>query len=536
MPYPDVGVFGGAVADSTHYRPLTVPRMIIEVGPVGRINGVGMDVVRPETLSRTTAASAIDKGTVAQRPIPWMLISEPLRLYDCVVIGWSGLSLHYLYVMRPGQEVDDRYVGLIALGTILSAIICQQLRLYSVDTVFTRWLGLKRALTAWAIAFGALLAIAFAFKVANYYSRVWVVSWFGVAAALMILGRLLVSRITLVWAHDGRLANRSLIVGTGEQAQRLASVLHDRHDPRTHIIGFVDDESPGDAVPGRPIGGPVLGNVDHMIGMIRRNLVDEVIIALPWSAEERVRDLTLKLATTPVRIRLAPDLVGFQFADRSFARRSGLPLLKILDRPIAGWSYVAKWLEDQLVAVILLILMAPVMLTVALAIKLDSPGPVLFRQRRFGFNDELIEVWKFRTMRADCADARADAQTTRNDPRVTRVGHLLRKYSIDELPQLFNVLRGEMSIVGPRPHAVATKADGRLLWEVVSGYAARHRVKPGITGWAQVNGWRGETNTIEKIHKRVEHDLYYIDNWSVWFDLSIILRTGIALVRAENAY
>jgi Undecaprenyl-phosphate glucose phosphotransferase len=492
--------------------------------------------VRPEVLSTTTAASGIGDATIAPRPIPWMLISEPLRLYDCVAVGWTGFALYYLYVMRPEQEIDDRYIGLIALGTILCAVICQQLRLYSVDTVFTRWLGLKRVLTAWAIAFGTLLAIAFAFKVANYYSRVWVVSWFAVAAAMMVLGRLIVSRITLVWAHDGRLANRSLVVGTGEQAQRLASVLHDRHDPRTHIVGVIDDERAGDAVLSRRIGGPVLGNVDHMITMIRQNLVDEVIIAVPWSAEERVRDLTLKLAMTPVRIRLAPDLVGFRFADRSFARRAGLPLLKILDRPIAGWSYVAKWIEDQLVALIVLVLMAPVMLTVALAIMLDSPGPVLFRQRRFGFNDELIEVWKFRTMRADRADARADAQTTRNDPRVTRVGHFLRKYSIDELPQLFNVLRGEMSIVGPRPHAVATKADGRLLWEVVGGYAARHRVKPGITGWAQVNGWRGETDTIEKIRKRVEHDLYYIDNWSVWFDLSIILRTGIALVRAENAY
>jgi Undecaprenyl-phosphate glucose phosphotransferase len=364
---------------------------------------------------------------------------------------------------------------------------------------------------------------------------VWAVSWLVAAAALMVFGRFVASRMTLAAALGGRFANRSLIVGTGEQARRLVTVLQARHDPRTWVIGFIEDDDTSGASNRRVIG-PILGNFAHMISMIRRNLVDEVIIALPWSAEERVRELTLKLATTPVRIRLAPDLVGFQFAERSFTRRAGLPLLKLLDRPIAGWSYVVKWIEDQVVALVLLILVAPLVLAIAMAIKLDSPGPVLFRQRRLGFNDELIEVWKFRTMRVECTDASAETQTTKDDPRVTRVGRLLRKFSLDELPQLMNVLRGEMSIVGPRPHALETKADGRLLWEAVNGYAARHRVKPGITGWAQVNGWRGETDTIEKIRKRVEHDLYYIDNWSVWFDFSIILRTGIAMIRAENAY
>jgi len=197
---------------------------------------------------------------------------------------------------------------------------------------------------------------------------------------------------------------------------------------------------------------------------------------------------------------------------------------------------VFKLIEDQLIALTALAFLAPLMLLIATAIKLDSPGPVLFRQRRFGFNDRLIEVWKFRTMHSDCTDPNAVLQTRRNDPRVTRLGRFLRKSSLDELPQLFNILKGEMSIVGPRPHAVATKADGRLFQDVVDRYAARHRVKPGITGWAQVNGWRGETDTIDKIQKRVEYDLYYIDNWSVWFDLYIILRTFVAIFRATSAY
>jgi exopolysaccharide biosynthesis polyprenyl glycosylphosphotransferase len=187
-------------------------------------------------------------------------------------------------------------------------------------------------------------------------------------------------------------------------------------------------------------------------------------------------------------------------------------------------------------ALVALLLVAPLMLIISAAIKLESPGPVLFRQQRIGFNDHLIEVWKFRTMRMECADADAKQQTTRRDPRVTRIGRFLRKSSLDELPQLFNVLRGDMSIVGPRPHARATSAEGKLFQEVVDRYAARHRVKPGITGWAQVNGWRGETDKVNKIRTRVAFDLYYIDNWSVWFDLYIILRTFVAIFDTDDAY
>jgi lipopolysaccharide/colanic/teichoic acid biosynthesis glycosyltransferase len=176
------------------------------------------------------------------------------------------------------------------------------------------------------------------------------------------------------------------------------------------------------------------------------------------------------------------------------------------------------------------------MTAIALAIKLGSSGPVLFKQKRQGFNNNLIEVWKFRSMHAQMEDPDCEVQTTRDDPRVTRLGRFLRRTSLDELPQLFNVLRGDMSIVGPRPHALATKADGQLFEEIVDSYAARHRVKPGITGWAQVNGWRGETDTLDKIRNRVEYDLYYIDNWSIWLDFFIIAKTVMVLFRDEKAF
>ncbi len=470
-------------------------------------------------------------ASAARKPIPPMLITEFMRLYHIAAIGCSGFVVYALYITPRTGDVVDRYFGSIALATIIAVLVGQRLRVYGIDVLFEPWLGLRRALGAWLVAFAICLAVVFALKMTDFYSRVWAVSWFTSACAMLIAGHYLFQLAARRWALQGRLANRSVVVGVGEQAKRLVEFLRSRGDLRTHILGFVDEQ---DAA--TPAAKGVIGGVDSLMSLIRRNLVDEVIVALPWAEEERIKAWTMRLATTPVRVYMAPDLVGFQLADHVFTSRAGLPLLRVLDRPISGWSFLVKWIEDKVLASIGIALFAPLMLVIAAAIKLDSAGPVFFRQRRFGLNDRLIEVWKFRTMRDECADADARQQTTKDDPRITRVGHFLRTTSLDELPQLFNVLWGDMSIVGPRPHAVATKAEGRLFQEVVDRYAARHRVKPGITGWAQVNGWRGETDTVDKIQRRVEFDLYYIDNWSVWFDLYVLLRTMVVVTRTENAY
>ena len=215
-----------------------------------------------------------------------------------------------------------------------------------------------------------------------------------------------------------------------------------------------------------------------------------------------------------------------------------MPTLDIYKTPITGWDLVMKWLFDHVVGFVMLLAALPVMGLIALAMKLDSPGPVLFRQKRLGFNNERIDVLKFRSMYHHQADPAASKVVTRNDPRLTRVGRFIRKTSLDELPQLFNVVfKSNLSLVGPRPHAVQGKVQNRLFDEAVDGYFARHRIKPGITGWAQINGWRGEVDTDEKIQKRVEFDLYYIENWSVLFDLYILLKTPLALIaKSENAY
>jgi Undecaprenyl-phosphate glucose phosphotransferase len=293
----------------------------------------------------------------------------------------------------------------------------------------------------------------------------------------------------------------------------------------------------GVARAGRSIAGyPNLGNLEALMHYCRRARIDMLVVALPLCAEKRVLELIKKLWVLPVDIRLAGQASTLRFRPRAYSFAGTVPLIDLIDKPITDWNVVVKWLFDKCVAALALFGLAPLMALVALAIKLDSRGPVLFRQKRYGFNNELIEVFKFRSMFIDQADANAAKLVTKDDPRVTRVGRFIRKTSLDELPQLINVIKSELSLVGPRPHALQAKAADRLYHDVVDGYFARHKVRPGITGWAQINGWRGETDTPEKIQKRVEHDLYYIDNWSVFLDLYILLNTPFALLRGDNAY
>ena len=262
-------------------------------------------------------------------------------------------------------------------------------------------------------------------------------------------------------------------------------------------------------------------------------------------------NLMAKLRTAPTDITLAPDHVAYRLIDRRVHQFAGLPMITVAERPLGGWSYFVKAIEDRVLAVIAMILFLPAMLVISLLIRLDSPGPALFRQPRYGFNNNIFNVYKFRTMyqgpppglaapppegqaiAGEAAGIGGLAQATRQDPRVTRIGRFLRRTSLDELPQIFNVLRGEMSMVGPRPHAIAHNEE---FAKIIDQYMGRHRVKPGITGWAQINGLRGETDTPEKMERRVQADLYYIENWSIWLDMRILFRTLFVGFVNENAY
>jgi Undecaprenyl-phosphate glucose phosphotransferase len=351
----------------------------------------------------------------------------------------------------------------------------------------------------------------------------WLILWMVLGILALLTIRWILHCQIATWKRAGRLGKNVAVVGAGPIGQQLLRHFKAARDPLIRIVGVYDDRL--SKLPPRLIGHTLQGTVDDLINDVRRRRIDIVIVALPLAAAWRLSEVMNKLRLLPVDVRLAVDKFGFQLRDRSVSHLGGLTFLDAIDKPLRGWRWIAKDIEDRTVSALILLLVAPVMMIIALLIKLDSPGSVLFRQKRYGFNNQLIEVFKFRTMYHHASDPNGVQLTRRNDPRITRIGAFLRRTSIDEFPQFINVLRGEMSIVGPRPHATAAKAAGLLYREAVKAYDARHRVKPGITGWAQVNGWRGETATVEQIAKRVEHDLYYIEHWSLLLDLQIIART-----------
>ena len=323
------------------------------------------------------------------------------------------------------------------------------------------------------------------------------------------------------------------IVGAGSVAQRLLRGLNNAPaGPR--IFGVYDDNIA--SLPRRCMGHPILGTVDDLVRDARLQGIDTVIVALPSTSEHHLVAVLNKLSLVPVDVKLCPSEFALRLGRLQASHVGGHTFLDVIHRPLRDWRWICKTIEDRIFAALILTMISPLMLTIALAIRLDSPGPILFRQKRYGFNNQIIDVLKFRTMYQELTDANAERLTQRNDPRITRIGAFLRRYSLDELPQFLNVLRGDMSVVGPRPHALAAKAGPLLYQEAVKYYDARHRMKPGITGWAQVNGWRGETDTLEQIRKRVEHDLYYIEHWSITLDLQIIARTVLGGFTGRNAF
>jgi Undecaprenyl-phosphate glucose phosphotransferase len=375
----------------------------------------------------------------------------------------------------------------------------------------------------------------FILKITEDYSRLLFGIWFVVGFIWLFGMRLIFSKLLRRWARDGRMERRAVIVGGGEATEQLIRSVEKQPYNDIRICGIFDDRD-NKRSPAIIAGYPKLGTVSELIEFARIASIDMLIVSLPITAERRVLQLLKKLWVLPVDIRLSAHSSALQFRPRSYSYIGAVPMLDVFDKPINDWDSVAKRTFDIVFSLIGILVFSPIMLATALAIKLDSKGPVLFKQKRHGFNNEVIEVYKFRSMYTDKSDPTAKKTVTKNDPRVTRVGRFIRKASIDELPQFFNALFGSLSLVGPRPHAVAAQSHNLLYNEVVDGYFARHKVKPGVTGWAQINGWRGEMDTNEKIRMRTEYDLFYIENWSLLFDLKILLLTPIRLLDTENAY
>jgi Undecaprenyl-phosphate glucose phosphotransferase len=470
----------------------------------------------------------------ADRAVSLVIISGILRAVDLALIGVTAVIAHFVYLTPADTELWQHYYGATVLALLLAGMVFHQHGVYRLQGLGAAQLKLGKLAGSWGTVVLALIVAGFLLKVSSDFSRAWLAIWFALALAGMAGARAGLCVMGRRWIAQGRLSRNVAVIGGGEHGERLIAALARAGEDGFNVIGFFDDRL--DRAPAQISGIPKVGTVDDLITYARYNRVDQIIVALPWAAEQRQLQILRKLRALPVDTRLAPDLVGFRLNHSGYTHVGGVPVLSVYQKPLTDWHEVIKTIEDKILAGILLFFLAPLFLLVAAAIKLDSRGPVFFRQKRYGFNNHLIGVYKFRSMYHEKRDEKAEKLVTRNDPRVTRVGAFLRKTSLDELPQLLNVLKGEMSIVGPRPHALSAKAADRLYEEVVAEYAARHRVKPGITGWAQVMGWRGETDTVEKIQKRVEHDLYYIENWSLGFDLKILFLTFFALLKTENAY
>jgi Undecaprenyl-phosphate glucose phosphotransferase len=386
----------------------------------------------------------------------------------------------------------------------------------------------------WGILIFSFLCVAFFSKTSESFSRGWMLAWIVGTIGMQLAGRWLLEIATQRWAAGSHLARNIVIFGAGQEGQRLIAKLQQSEDRTIVIRGVFDDRK--SRVPKTFNGVSVLGTSDDLLRFAREVCIDDAIIALPLDAEKRLKTLFEKLKGVALDLRLSVEPIAEKFEIRGMSYVGVAPVLEIADRPLKEWRAVVKWVEDKSLAILLLIAFAPLMGLVALLIKADSRGPVLFVQRRFGFNNEVIPVLKFRTMYVDRGDRSGGQRTIRNDPRITRVGGVIRALSIDELPQLINVLRGEMSIVGPRPHPLAMEAgNGALYGDAVAQYCHRHRVKQGITGWAQINGLRGEVNALQKARARVDHDLYYIEHWSPWLDLKILLKTVSTIIR-QPAY
>jgi Undecaprenyl-phosphate glucose phosphotransferase len=486
-------------------------------------------------VRRVSQAEGPNATSAGKPGVPLEVAITLLRVAEFVLVVASGVFVAWLLGEPRGRMTAEGYTRVVLLAGIVFATIAETMGCYDVDVQFSLRTLWRRLAGSWAMTALFLLTLGFLLKTSDDISRGWALSWFVAGGTSLMLVR----GVSTVWVrrlkNRGTFNQRVAIFGAGPQGQRFADYVMKNSRLTITLVGFFDDRL-GDRMDQSAMAIPMLGNLSTLIAKIREGLIDQVVVALPWSADVRLQQIVSRLALTPVRIRLAPDLASFAFARRQMVLLGDVPVMTLFERPISGMDAVIKRAEDLVLSFLALAVLWPLMLVIAIAVKLDSPGPVFFRQPREGFNNQPFQVLKFRSMHHDLSQIDHIKQASRGDPRITRVGRVLRRHSLDELPQLLNVVRGEMSMVGPRPHAASTRAGGRLFADVVTSYAGRHKVKPGITGWAQVCGWRGETDTEDKLVRRLEHDLHYIENWSLGFDLYILVRTIGAVLLSREAF
>jgi Undecaprenyl-phosphate glucose phosphotransferase len=486
----------------------------------------------PGRVTQITSETHDGAGrTQAAGPLPAVspfVLSEvqALILPLGMVLGAMLAKVIYLDLILRASAPATEYLGAGILAAVVLSVIARQFDINSPSSIVAGQPRSGHILIAVGLSFLFLLVLFYLLKVSEHYSRGWLLLWFGLSLAFLLLAHFGV----LLWARllraERRLLQRVAIYGHVDLARRVRDKLF--ANGNLELAGvFSDSVSQTHAR-----GIPVAGDMRALIAKAQSGACDRVILALPSEASQEICDAVASLEVLPIEVQLSPDAMALPSQLRSAEAMGGLVLLDLQLRPLSARDMLLKSMIDYALATIALIVFTPVMLAIAIAIKLDTRGPVFFVQSRHGYNHRIIRVIKFRTMTV-AEDGPVVVQAVRDDKRVTRVGRFLRRTSLDELPQLINVARGDLSLVGPRPHAVT---HNESFDKLLSQYANRLKVKPGITGWAQVNGLRGETKTVDAMRQRLDFDLYYIKHWSLWMDAKILARTVFVPFFGAEAY
>jgi putative colanic acid biosynthesis UDP-glucose lipid carrier transferase len=453
------------------------------------------------------------------------LLETLVRVADPLLVIASGAIAYYLYF--DSWQLPESY-WLVLLGVaVLCVAVFPLSRLYAPQRGVTFFVELRQLAYAWALVGACIAGIFFATKSGAEFSRAWIGIWLALGFLTHLMARVAL-RVLLRWLRRRGMNLRHVaVVGAGPLGQDIVQRLRGAPWSGFAVRGFYDDD-PGLAGQ-RFHDVPVLGTPADLVTNIEELELDQVWIALPLREEARIHELLTDLQRVSVQISFVPDIHGFHLINHSVTEVAGMPVINLTETPLTGVSLVIKAVEDFVLSVLLLVLASPLLLLLAIGVKLDSPGPIFYRQQRLTWNGTRFEMLKFRSMPMGSEMASGAVWAKPGDVRATRFGAFIRRWSLDELPQLFNVLRGDMSLVGPRPERPEFVERFRA---EIPGYMQKHLVKAGITGWAQINDLRGDTD----LRKRIEYDLFYIENWSIWFDVRILALTLIRVVQSRNAY
>jgi putative colanic acid biosynthesis UDP-glucose lipid carrier transferase len=438
-----------------------------------------------------------------------------------------------LFIITAVLQIDwyERYQVMATLGGFIFIISAQ------LTGIYRRWRGrafftsIKLIASAWVLTWATLIIIAFLYKDTQNFSRLAITVWAISTPALLITYRLIIRLVLIKFRANGKNIKTVAIVGAGKVGRHVASIINNNQWLGYKAVAFFDDN--------KQLKNTQIDNIDvidttnNLTQAVNKNHYNEVYLCLPLREEKKIKAILDKLTDTTAIVKFIPNLFSFDLIHSKWTDLKGIPVISVFDTPINSLTArMVKRTEDIIVASCILVLICPLLFLVAIKVKVSSHGPVIFSQKRYGLNGKKIKIYKFRSMSTQ-DDGKVIKQVKQNDPRVTKFGAFIRRTSLDELPQFINVIQGRMSVVGPRPHAVAHNEEYRKL---VPKYMQRHIVKPGITGWAQINGWRGETNTLEKMQSRIDCDLHYINTWTLWLDIKIIFLTIFKGFINKNAY